>query len=205
MNLDPLPTRIAPAPPVPASSRLLMLAQPNAMQLRAMQRALAPLNLTTQLGDALLPPACWHQALSDPYVDSPATLQALVRAGDRVRGSRFVMTLDRFGASGGGDAIHWSLKSSGRAPDGLAALLAAIRQSLLAEGLEAGASHTPHVTVSYRAPGKLPTLRVPPVRWLVDEILLARGGHGHPFRYDVLTRWPLQGGEPSLFDQAELF
>jgi len=37
----------------------------------------------------------------------------------------------------------------------------------------------------------LPTVRLPePLRWTIDELLLVVG-HGRPYRYDVLGRWPL--------------
>ncbi len=150
-------------------------------------RLIDGMGLPSRLGDALFAPGNWHQSLSTRFPDAPGLSQVLARLASSIQVAPFMMRLDRLGAtSGGGGKIHWRFRPASE-PPGLRALVDAIQTVSQAE-----IAPTAHVTISYRAPGKLSTLRVAPVYWKIDEFLLVRGG-GDPYHYEEIGRWPLAG------------
>jgi 2'-5' RNA ligase len=79
-----------------------------------------------------------------------------------------------------------------------------LRRQLVAALLKAGwpgerirSRYHPHITVDYQH-AAVGSRRIEPVAWDVTEVLLVDShyGRGH---HDVLTRWPLQDRQPSLF------
>lgn len=176
------------------------MAQPPAPVRAVMQRTLAYWQLDRRLGDSLFPPANWHQTLSDRFFEGRSLLGPLRRAGGRIQAQACTLLLnrirgiDRRQADGRG-AIHWSFLPRGE-PDGFAALLAAVRASLAQEGLASPSGHTPHLTISYDAPSVLGTQKITPIPWTIDEILLVEG-HGVPYAYEVIERWPLRAAAPA--------
>jgi len=106
--------------------------------------------------------------------------------------------------SSNGPRIHWTLRAKGK-PAAFGELLGTVDEAMAAVGLSRGSGHQPHITVSYRAPSTLDTMRLhPPVPWLVDELLLVRGGlKNGAYQYEIQQRWKLQ--PPSQSAQLELF
>lgn len=113
----------------------------------------------------------------------------LRRVGDRISATAFTLQFNRIR---GHD--HWELRCRGR-PDGFEATLGAVRAELLRSDLQAP-GHTPHITISYRAPEPLKAVSIAPIEWQLNEILLVVG-HGHPYRYEVIDRWKLSPAPPS--------
>jgi RNA 2',3'-cyclic 3'-phosphodiesterase len=92
-----------------------------------------------------------------------------------------------------GVRTHWTLRAKGK-PTAFVELLRAVDDAVAAEGLPRGPGHQPHITVSYRAPTALDTLPInPPIPWLIEELLLVRGGvYDGVYQYEVDSRWPLR-------------
>ncbi|MDR7336169.1 hypothetical protein [Roseateles asaccharophilus] len=87
-------------------------------------------------------------------------------------------------------------------PTGFKDVLANVRHELRLSGLDAP-GHSPHVTISYRAPEPLQvTLAIRSITWLIDEVLLVVG-HGMPYHYEVIDRWKL--AVPPVSRQLSLF
>lgn len=170
-----------------ASSRLIIMAKPGAMERESMLRVIRELGLEQQLGTAMFDPANWHQSLSDQFPDSPEFRATLRRACGQVSAAPFTLSLNRII----GGETHWEFKARGT-PKGFSALLTAIRAALRAERITDVQGHSPHVTISYRAPSKLPSTPITPIDWAVEDFLLVRGG-GDPYRYEELGRWSLKG------------
>jgi 2'-5' RNA ligase len=186
--------------PQPLRSRLLFMAQPPAAVRDVMQRTLAYWQLDQRLGGTLSPPANWHQTLSGRFFEGRSLLGPLRRAGERLQAEACTLLLNRIrgvdrNQADGRGSIHWSFLPRGE-PTGFAALLAAVRNSLASEGLASPSGHTPHVTISYGAPSALGTQKITPIPWTIDEILLVEG-HGPPYAYEVIERWPLQAAAPA--------
>jgi 2'-5' RNA ligase len=167
-------------------SRLILMAMPSPAVRAVLLQAVRDLGLEEPLGPELFDPENWHQSFSDAFPDSPDFRDALRRACGQLSAAPFTLSLNRIGGEG-----HWAFNARGK-PEGFTALLSAVRSALKAERITDVAGHSPHVTVSYRAPYKLASTRIEPIEWLIDEILLVRGG-GDPYRYEVLGRWPLVG------------
>jgi 2'-5' RNA ligase len=183
--------------------RLIFMAMPDASTREALIRAFESTGLRSQLGERLFDPLCWHQSLSDRYNDTAENRRLLLEAGSGVTAAPFIFGVDRLQSRGGPEAIHWSLKPS-RVPGEFAMLLQSIRNALAAKRVDDVAGHSAHITISYRAPMKQATLRIPPVLWTVDEFMLVRGG-GEPYRYEVLSRWKLSGKSEAPGGQLDFF
>ncbi|MBO9766249.1 MULTISPECIES: 2'-5' RNA ligase family protein [Xanthomonas] len=180
------------------SSRLIFMLKPPPQVLEAMAGAVAAHRLDALLGDAYFDPGNWHQSVSDRFEGSVARA-AMLRAGDRLDAQAVTLCLNRI-TSRGTDPVHWAFRAEG-VPFAFVALQAAITAALRAEGLHAGGGHTPHVTISYAAPGKL-NQPIVPITWHATEVLLVEGG-GRPYRYVPIGSWPLQP-EGLMPEQAQL-
>ncbi|MDB5973152.1 MAG: hypothetical protein JWQ90_5602 [Hydrocarboniphaga sp.] len=184
-------------------SPLILMAMPEPSTREALVRAFASTGLRARLGDGMFDPLCWHQSLSDRYNNTGENLRLLLEAGSAVSAAPFLLGIDRLQSRAGRESIHWSLKPS-RVPDEFAMLLQSLRNALAAKHLDELAGHTAHITISYRAPIKQATIRIPPVLWTIDEFMLVRGG-GEPYRYEVLRRWKLSGKSEPASGQLDFF
>ncbi|ASK95899.1 hypothetical protein KWH01_17700 [Xanthomonas campestris pv. merremiae] len=180
------------------SSRLIFMLKPPPQVLEVMVGAVAVHGLDAMLGDAYFYPGNWHQSVSDRFEGSVARA-AMLRAGDRLDAQAITFCLNRI-TSRGTDPLHWAFRAEGN-PFAFIALQAAIAAALRAEGLRVAGGHTPHVTISYAAPGKL-NHPIVPITWHATEVLLVEGG-GRPYRYVTLGSWPLRP-EDLLPEQAQL-
>ncbi|MDN0077587.1 hypothetical protein QU481_22455 [Crenobacter sp. SG2303] len=166
------------------------MAKPPPAVLSAMVSAVRHHGLDTRLGSRLFAPDNWHQSLSSRYFVEARLLDRLLRAGDRVSAVMCPMTLNRINSGRPTTGrMHWAFQAHGD-PKELKALRLAIQAALLAEGLDAPSTPTPHVTISYLAPSPLPSQQIEPIDWTIDEILLVEGG-GAPYRYRTIATWPL--------------
>lgn len=170
--------------------RLILMAMPPLAVRRAMEAAVARNGLDSWLGECMFSAGNWHQTFSDRYPDERAFRQQLLQAGARVSAQAFTMTLNRLRDHSSDGTIHWTFRVRG-IPAGFTALLAAVRNALIEQGIEPGTGHTPHVTLSYRAPERLGATAMAPIPWTVDELLLVVGG-GRPYHYEIIGRWTLQ-------------
>ncbi len=158
----------------------------------------------------LFMPENWHQSLGGAHFSPSAELiQRLREAGAEIAAYDFALLMNRIGSTRytdpftGKEKFHWEFRARGR-PDGFADVLVAVQRALAMVGLASGEGHTPHVTLSYNAPSKLPTKQIEPVRWLIDEIQLIEGS-GSPYRYRVIDRWPLSPREQAPYAQLSMF
>ena len=144
------------------------------------------------VGSRLSPPGNWHQSLSERiFRPDQAQLAGLLAVGEAVRAHACTMLHTGIDSSANQKGnIHVTLRGGSRKL--LDPLNEAVRQPLRRAGFEAmAAGVTPHVTLSYNAPALVPAVKLEqPVRWTIDELLLLVG-HGQPYRYDILGRWPL--------------
>lgn len=186
--------------------RLLFVAKPPPEVIAAMWMAVARNGLDNS---ALFPRDNWHQTLSDRYVDTPDMRQKMLRAGASVKAQACTLVFNRIRdqvhKDRGEIAIHWAFRARGRPPC-FHALLAAIERALYEQGLTTETGHTPHSTISYRAPARLGRTYMDPIAWTIDEVLLVVGGSTQPYRYETIGRWPLlpMPPEPSS-TQLQLF
>lgn len=183
--------------------RMIFMAMPPLAVRSEMQRALVEHGLAARLGRAMFAPENWHQSLAGRFDGGLVLRDRLLRVGSRIDATAFTMTLNRLrGEHAAGAAAHWAFHAHGR-PPGLMALQAAVRQALAGEGQVVEGGHSGHVTISYRAPGPLPTVKITPIAWTIDEVLLVHAG-GLPYRYDVLGRWPLRPApRPALVGEQQ--
>lgn len=179
------------------NSRLLLISQPPLEVESLMLAAVERHSLDVRLGAALFPAANWHQTWSDRYEDTPAMRRALRSVGAGISAQAFTLLLNRIGGR-----EHWSFLALGR-PPGFDEVLDSVLGALLDEGFGEGPGHTPHVTLSYRAPEPLEPIYIQPILWEVREVLLVVGhGQGDDYHYDIIDRWTL----PSPADlQRSLF
>lgn len=63
---------------------------------------------------------------------------------------------------------------------------------MLREGCGEGPGHTPHLTISYRAPESLEPIYIDPIPWQIREVLLVVGGSNAEYGYEIIDRWTLQ-------------
>ena len=146
--------------------------------------------LDKRLGPALFKRANWHQSLSDRFWpgDTPELEDRLLRAGSRISAHAVPLLFNRVVSKG----AHAAFRAKGM-PVGFAELLSAVRAAQATEGFVDQTGHTPHVTLSYRAPAGLPSPKIdPPIRWLIDKVWLVKGcGEGADYRYERLGEWNL--------------
>lgn len=160
-----------------------------------MKAAIRLHGLEARLGRAMFDAVNWHQTWSGRYEDTPMLRDRLRRVGEGISAPAFELSFNRVSGTS-----HWTLLGRGR-PEGFRRLLAAVRAELASGDLDAPV-HSPHITISYRAPEPLAALPIRPVTWEVDEIRLVVG-RGRPYRYEVIDRWPLS--PPPASPQMTLF
>ena len=190
-----------------SESKLMFMVMPPADIRTALSAALERTGLLPELGEALFAATNWHQSVSDRYADIKANRERLRDAGAAVRSAPFLMSFERLGSRGknAGVDIHWEFQSKRKKVDGLTQLVDTLNARLADQEMDAGSGHTPHITVSYRAPRVLETTELrTPVLWRVEELLLVRGG-GFPYHYEVIDRWSLTGVPQTASGQQLLF
>ena len=169
------------------TSRMMVMSQPSDPVLRRMSSAVDQRGLREFLGARMFPERNWHQTLCGPYEACHATERTLARACDAALAApmrAFRLRLNRIRSDRWPDEerIHWSFLSQGR-PSDFDALLQFLRTEVQPD-LPPDTGHTPHVTISYRAPAPLDTLRIQPIDWLIQQIsLVVRQGTGNPLHF----------------------
>lgn len=186
--------------------RMMILFQPKGLVLDRLRAQVEMLGLDARLGEAMFPTHNWHQTLCGPFDASEKVLTALKAAGDAARAAELAGFTLRFNRIRGdkGERIHWSFKAQGR-PKPFDALLQTLRQALEPYGL-ADSGHSPHITISYRAPEQLESQAIAPVSCPIDELQLAeRTSVGRNWRYQILYRWALSPSLDINHSQLDLF
>ena len=148
--------------------------------------------VVSKLGRRLFPMQYWHQSLSGRhFAPTTATIARLMQAGERISAHAVTLRLNRIKWSQGeiDPKSHCTLLAQGR-PQAFDFLLAGVQEALRTMGLADDEGHRPHVTLSYDAGDIHPTMMIIPIEWKIDEVLLLKG-HGNPYRYDIIGRWPL--------------
>lgn len=153
---------------------------------------LAAAGVASKLGRRMFAMENWHQTLSGRHFDADeATIAGLLEAGSRITAHAVTLRFNRVVWTQGEPERrnHCTLFTHGR-PVEFDALLSAVQVALKDVGLDDSEGHRPHITLSYDAGELHPTVQLIPIEWTIDEILLLKG-HGSPYRYDVIGRWPL--------------
>ncbi|MBE2210073.1 MAG: hypothetical protein IAE66_00600 [Xanthomonadaceae bacterium] len=153
---------------------------------------LAAAGVASKLGRRMFAMANWHQTLSGRHFDADdTTIARLLQAGARINASAVTLRFNRVIWTQGEPERrnHCTLFTQGR-PVEFDALLGAVQAALAEVGLGDSEGHRPHITLSYDAGELHPTVQLIPIEWSIDEVLLLKG-HGNPYRYDVIGRWPL--------------
>ncbi len=166
--------------------RLLLISQPPTEVEQLMSAAVARHGLDQRLGGAMFPASNWHQTWSDRYLDTPSMRSVLRRVGAGIAAEAFTLTLNRIGGR-----EHWAFLTPGR-PPGFDDVLESVLTGLLREGCGEGPGHSPHVTLSYRAPEPLVPIYIDPIAWPVREVTLVVGGSHEEYDYEIIDRWSLQ-------------
>ena len=171
--------------------RLLFIAKPQPEVLSTMETAVSACGLDVVLGAALFEPENWHQSLSASYQkNTDADIEKFLRAGSRISATAVTLRFNRVASQGGAARrIQWAFRAQGN-PEGFHELVCAAQAALRTEGLEEHIVHRPHVTISYRAPSRVPSRMIAPIDWTIDAVLLVEGS-GQPYRYTTLAQWPL--------------
>lgn len=174
---------------MPAPPRLFFAGMPTPEEAAQWHARLADAGVIGSLGPRLFAPSNWHQSLSDSF--GPEARGRLLRAGDAFAGTAVAPCFNRVAwAATPQQRIHCTLHARGR-PAGFDAVLARVRAALAGEGLDTAGMPRAHVTLSYAAATQQPSIAIVPILWTLRELVLL-AGHGRPYRYDVLGRWPLQ-------------
>ncbi|TYK73198.1 2'-5' RNA ligase family protein [Comamonas sp. Z3] len=189
-----------------SQARILIVTQPKSPVRDRLRARISALGLDGELGERLFSPGNWHQTWCGPFDSGQEAMLALLAAGNAVQEAQlkaFELSFNRVRGEVG-ERIHWSLRTRGR-PEPFNRLLTTLQTALESHGFKDG-GHGPHITISYRALHALPTRRIDPVDWLIDEIqLVERTDTGKQLRYRVLHRWPLASGSPPRPQQLRLF
>lgn len=172
--------------------RILFVAMPPEPVRLAIAEVVSRHGLDKALGSKLSPSGNWHQSLSErTFHPDQALIDRLLGVGAAVQANACTMQNTRIDSSlNQKGRVHVTLRGGSKKL--LDPLNQAVQQQLLAAGqVEMATGVTPHVTLSYNAPRLLPAVPLqPPLQWTLDELLLVIG-HGDPYRYDVVGRWPL--------------
>lgn len=179
--------------------RFLVVAMPSLRERRALAGELETSGLKARLKGAMFDPANWHQSLSDRF-QVPSEIERLRRACANVRARACTLTWNRIRC----DGPHWAFRAHGMPPSFIE-LVEAVKTAFAGEGLFGLKGHSPHISISYRAPPTRYTHRIRPIQWTIDEILLVKGhqmgGHEEHYGYDVIDSWRLQPARQlDLFD-----
>ena len=154
--------------------------------------------------DALFSPLNWHQSLSDRFEDDPVLIEKLLSVLPRISARSPRFRIDRIESQAGPGTIHWAFMPAGKPAD-FAQLLGSIRAAISSVDDRRQISNSAHLTISYRAPRRLRMVEIEPIEWIVDEVLLVRGG-GAPYQYEVLGSQSLEAPGPNLVaEQLDLF
>lgn len=189
---------------MPATTTLLFMARPPQPVRAALLARLQQHGLSARLGPELFAPAHWHQSLSNLFEATADHRSRLLRIGEELVADTFAMYFNRVaGNTAQAGRIHWSVLARGT-PTGFSALLAALGQGLEAAGMTVGNRHTPHLTISYRAPEPLRSQPIEPVEWRVDELQLVERST-RPFGYQMVARWPLRAASSQVGFQLALW
>ena len=167
-------------------------ALPGPWQVEQWITRLAAAGVASKLGRRMFAPENWHQTLSGRHFNADdATVARLMAAGDRINAHAMTLRFNRVVWSRHElqDRNHCTLLAQGR-PAEFDALLAAVQTALTEKGLADPEGHRPHITLSYDAGAPHPAVQLIPIEWTLDEVLLLKG-HGDPYRYEVIRRWPL--------------
>jgi len=176
------------------SIRCFFLGKPPAAVRNHLCAELERLGLQQRLGGDLFAPLNWHQSLSDRFEDGVDLVERLLSAGAKISARAVRFRIDRIESRGGPDGVHWEFKPERTPPefDALPRNMGAAIASTT--GCKQG-GHTAHLTLSYWAPEHLPRMvAIRPIEWVLDEVLLVRGGGSKPYRYEVVEggNWALQ-------------
>ena len=186
--------------------RCFFMSQPQKAVREHLHAELRRIGLVKQLGRrALFPPLNWHQSLSDRFEDDPELIERLLSIGPRISAHALRFKIDRVESTRGPQDTHWAFKPE-QTPVDFDPLLLSVKAAISTVDRRPQGGHTPHITVSYRAPEHLRAMvQIQPVEWIMDEVLFVRGG-GTPYHYEVLGRWPLLPPRIQLkSEQAQLF
>ena len=152
----------------------------------------AAAGVASKLGRRMFAVENWHQTLSGRHFDADdAIIARLMDAGARISAQAVTLRFNRVIWSHNElkGVSHCTMYTEGR-PVEFDALLAGVQKALSEVGLGDDEGHRPHITLSYDAGELHPTVDLIPIEWTINEVLLLKG-HGHPYRYDVIGRWPL--------------
>lgn len=188
-----------------APSRCLFIGIPAAAPCQRLAGELERLGLAARLGADLFRPSNWHQSLSGRFEDVPHVVEQLRAAGDMLSARAVRFNMDRIESQPGPDGIQWAFRAE-RSPEDFGLLLRSLGAAITATTGHKAVKPTAHITISYWASEKLARLVcIEPVSWLLDEVLLVRGG-GRPYHYEVIARWPLQPpSDQTIGEQQALF
>ncbi len=185
-----------------ATSRCLLLGKPSAFACQRLSAELDRASLTARLGKDLFAPTNWHQSLSDRFEDHPLIVEQLRRALRQIAARAVIFRMDRIESQPGPDGEHWAFRAE-RTPADLDLLLQSVGAATVAATGCKPVRLTAHVTISYWAQESLRRMvQIEPVEWVLDEILLVRGG-GRRYHYEVIDRHLLQ--EPRVETFSEQF
>ena len=190
-----------------AEWRLFFVAMPSPVLVEYIGALLERYGLDKRLGTAMCALANLHQSFSERiFLPTASDRAALLRVGAAVSASSCTLDFNRIeGPAGLPGHIHWRMSAYG-VPKAFTALLKEVQKRLA----EAGFGHiatgvTPHMTLSYCAREPLDKIVLDQsIRWTIDELCLVIGG-GHPYRYDIIGRWPLLPEIDPPITQPDLF
>lgn len=188
-----------------SAPRYFFAAMPPANVAGQLFARLVDTGVAARLGERMFPLEHLHQSLSGRHFEpDAAAVERLLQAGGRIVGNAVTLTFNRIAWSRNDDAgrNYCTLLANGR-PPAFDALLGSVQRGLDTVGLADREGHRPHMTLSYNAGSMQSAVRLLPLHWTIDEVLLLKG-HGSPYGYDVVGRWPLLP-EGSLQRQDGLF
>ena len=166
------------------------MGMPSMMACQILAAELERLGLKARLGDDLFAPSNWHQSLSDRFEDEPRIVEQLRSAGETLAARAVRFRMDRIESKVGPDGVHWAFRAD-QMPADFASLLQSLGAAITATTGRQSIRPTAHVTISYWACERLKRMvQIDPVEWVLDEVLLVRGG-GRPYHYEIIDRWRL--------------
>lgn len=189
-------------------NRLFFALWPDVPVRAAAQAAARALKVKMQPGGYLSAPERYHltlQFLGD-FVP-PDQQAAALAAAAQVRAAPFDLRLDH-ASSFKNPQIPWWL-GPGEIPEALTRLYRTLQEHLTAARVSTERLRfQPHLTILRDAGLVLPRTPIPAIEWPVREFVLVRSRLDlKPVQYELLGRWPLQGGEapPPAASQMALF
>lgn len=188
-----------------ATSRCLLLGKPSTAACQRLHGELKRLGLAARLADDFFAPTNWHQSLSDRFEDEPLMVEQLRGAGRKISARAVKFRMDRVESQPGPDGTHWAFRPD-RTPEDFVQLLKSVGAATFALTGRKPAWPSAHLTISYWASEHLRRMvQIEPVEWLLDEVLLVRGG-GRPYHYELIDSWRLQAPRlETVGEQLPLF